>query len=1579
MRLLASTLGASTGRSRFITVDKPKPFDGTMGEPIHDFITTYEAWFRSVELNEGRELSEPRKIDAALHRTTHTIRKALLREQKEQKWTEWKTFKEYLINTYGTTDSPLERYIKFLQLRQHDNESIAEYTVRFREESENQAHHLSPEGAWRDNLHYLARLNGKMQSQMPTFPEYKNIEKEPFATVVGFAKRVEESIRASTASSSRQAGKIAARAGSGTPGSSSAGSRQGPGGKFTKAKGRNGVTHQTPYDTSKLTPNESKFLEANIQRGGGLLLREALQKKRVWVTRAMKENRCIKCAAVGHRADACSVETSASSKNNFEQVNTLAAEMESRLSLDSEMQDDLEYLYSIATSASPLAMYKCIVNSARGTALGDFGATRVYVSRKYAEQANLKFIRPEMSTVVKLASGQKMTILGYCSFDLTLGEWTGPVKAAILDIKADFDIVLGMQWFRQWQPVIDWGTLSMYVNMPDGAKLIPHEMSEQLRTANKIGNPSKRELKRWSDIINVIRDECAFNFISEKVVKKDLKRGTQAILYYVRESDLSSSIAEISTSSPWQTDNPRISKLLYEFKDVFREDLPQELPPHRDVDHVIDTGDHAPVNKNAYPLSVQMLREQQKQVGILLEKKLIRESTSPWGAPVLFVKKPKTDEWRMCIDYRALNARTRKNTYPLPRINECIDKLGKACRLSSLDLLSGYWHVRVANKDVQKTAFNTRYGKYEFLVMPFGLTNAPATFQTLMNQILRPYIDKFVLVYLDDILVYSNSEEEHVEHLRLVLEALRKHKLYARPRKCSFDKPTVEFCGHEVGQGVVRVLDSKVKAIRDWPQPRTVHEVRQFYGLVNYYRRFIKHFSMIGAPLSSLFRSDDGDKRRNRPVIWNTSHQTAFERLKRALTSAPVLIQPDEMKPYWIETDSSDFANGMCLMQVGEDGKLHPIAYDGRKLHGAELRYPTHEKELQAIKEALLKWHQYIDNGLPITIITDHDSLKYMNTMKNPSKRLARWLDEFQQYNLIIKYRPGEQAIVPDAISRRPDYFHSIRWERDNQSEIARREAHLPAIREFLANKKLPEDVELRKHVMEDAEKYILEEDTEILHRKIREGVTAPFIEFEWRGDLMQRMHDEYGHLTPQSLTNILESRAWWPSIERDLKAFAAACPKCQIHQRQRIAQEKEYAQIVTDPFIQPFQRWGIDLIGRLPKTAKGNRWIITAVDYATGWPIAKAIPKATEEAIAEFIYDEIYLHYGAPQEIFTDGGKNLWGGVVQAYLKKIGTHHKGTSPYHPRTNGKVERLNGIVGGMLSKYMLGKPLRIWDLYLDQALFACRVRTSRTTKTSPFYLVYGQQPRLIGDPMSALPNDATPEGHEKRLQLVQSARAQAAIAAYEDAVRSKATRDAVVKPHDLDEGQWVLVRHENPKKFESKWFGPYQVIEKMPLGTYRLQDPKGSELAALVHGNRLLKANISTAEELRDLWSSPAARDRLRRVSARAEIIPSFPENTDVLNRHLMEDGEDEPVSDAPLVARLLVEGLPEEVLVESVDQAEAGRASDSPALRIRETQDEKGPRFTLHMNLKRLREQEALDDALGQPAEKRRIADRDPE
>jgi transposase InsO family protein len=348
-------------------------------------------------------------------------------------------------------------------------------------------------------------------------------------------------------------------------------------------------------------------------------------------------------------------------------------------------------------------------------------------------------------------------------------------------------------------------------------------------------------------------------------------------------------------------------------------------------------------------------------------------------------------------------------------------------------------------------------------------------------------------------------------------------------------------------------------------------------------------------------------------------------------------------------------------------------------------------------------------------------------------------------YDLDIRYWLGVKAVVPDSLSRRPDYLAAI-TEREKGGQIE----YIEYMGKYLADRTLPGN-EFDDLIKIEAKNFTLNDRR--LYRKIRGDVVAPYTEWLFRGAFIQRMHNEYGHLSYRGMMNLIETRACWPTMARDIQAFIQSCLNCQSAQRQRSSQEREYAQLPTNQLIEPFQRWGIDLIGILPVTAKGNWWILTAVDYATGWPLAKVLPHATEDAIAEFIFQEIYMHYGAPQEIFTDSGKNLWGGAVQQYLAKIKTIHKGTSPYHPRTNSKVESLNGLLGSMLTKMLLGKSTKLWDLYLDYALFAARIWTHAMTKTSPFYLVYGKHPRLLGDSNVPLADDASIANNETRIQSV----------------------------------------------------------------------------------------------------------------------------------------------------------------------------------------------------------------------------------
>ncbi|KAL4377944.1 hypothetical protein GQ457_02G018140 [Hibiscus cannabinus] len=413
---------------------------------------------------------------------------------------------------------------------------------------------------------------------------------------------------------------------------------------------------------------------------------------------------------------------------------------------------------------------------------------------------------------------------------------------------------------------------------------------------------------------------------------------------------------------------PRDIRTVCDFSGVFPEELPS-LPPDREVEFVIETHvDSTPVSISPYQMAPKELKELKTQLQELLDRGFIRPSTSPWGAPVLFVKK-KDESLRMCIDYRQLNKMTVKNKYPLPRIDDLFDQLEGATVFSKIDLRSGYYQLKVREQDVLKTAFRTRYGHYEFLVMPFGLTNAPAAFMDSMNRVFHEYLDQFVVVFIDDILVYSRTEEDHDRHLRLVLQTLLENQLYAKLSKCEFWIREVVFLGHVVSSEGIRVDPKKVEAIVDWKQPTSVTEILSFLGLAGYYQRFVNGFSKVAAPLTKLLQK--GVK-----YEWSDARQQAFEKLKEALINAPMLTQPVSGKEFVVYSDASYVGLGCVLMQEGR-----VVAYASRKLKVHEKNYPTHDIELAAVVFALKIWRHYL-YGEKCIVYTDHKSLKYLMTQK---------------------------------------------------------------------------------------------------------------------------------------------------------------------------------------------------------------------------------------------------------------------------------------------------------------------------------------------------------------------------------------------------------------------------------------------------------------------------------------------------------------------------------------------------------------------------------------------------------------------
>ena len=526
----------------------------------------------------------------------------------------------------------------------------------------------------------------------------------------------------------------------------------------------------------------------------------------------------------------------------------------------------------------------------------------------------------------------------------------------------DFDVIMGMDWLA-----------SCYANVECRTKIVRfHFPGEAVREwKGDTATPKGR-------------------FISYLKARRMITKGCIYHLVHVHDID---------AEPPTLQSIPVVN----EFLDVFPDELPG-IPPEWEIDFAIDMlPSTQPISIPPYRMAPTELKELKDQLKDLLDKGFIRPSASPWGAPVLFVRK-KDGSLRMCIDYRQLNKATIKNKYPLPRIDDLFDQLQGAKCFSKIDLRSGYHQIRVREKDVPKTAFRTRYGHFEFLVMSFGLTNAPAVFMDLMNSIFRPYLDLFVIVFIDDILVYSRSKVEHANHLRAVLQVLRDRELYAKFSKCEFWLDSVAFLGHIVSDAGIAIDTQKIEAVKTWPRPMTPTEVRSFLGLAGYYRRFVEGFSSLSAPLTKLTQ-------KAAKFQWTEACEHSFQELKDRLTSAPVLALPEGSEGYAVYCDASRVGLGCVLMQHGK-----VIAYASRLLRKHEKNYLTHDLELAAVVHALKISRHYL-YGVHVDIFTDHKSLEYIFRQKELNLRQRRWLELLKDYDVDILYHPGKANVVADALS----------------------------------------------------------------------------------------------------------------------------------------------------------------------------------------------------------------------------------------------------------------------------------------------------------------------------------------------------------------------------------------------------------------------------------------------------------------------------------------------------------------------------------------------------------------------------------
>ena len=446
--------------------------------------------------------------------------------------------------------------------------------------------------------------------------------------------------------------------------------------------------------------------------------------------------------------------------------------------------------------------------------------------------------------------------------------------------------------------------------------------------------------------------------------------------------------------------------ILEKYETVFR-----DLPGHTSLtEHHIPTDQCAPVRRPPYRIPQAFRDEVNCELQKMLEHGIIEHSTSDWASPLVAVQK-KDGSLRLCVDYRRVNAISKLDAYPMPRVEDLIDKVGNATFISTLDLTKGYWQVPVASEDRAKTAFITPNGLYHFNRMPFGLQGAPATFQRMVDHLLNGLGD-YAGAYLDDIIIFSTSWKEHMDHLSAVLERIVNAGLTVKRKKCQFAMAECVYLGHRVGSGKVRPEDLKIKAIQDFDIPITKRQVRSFLDLAGYYRKFIPHYSSLAAPLTDLTRKVAPNE-----VVWNTTCERAFQALKAALSSSPILQSPDFTKQFLLQTDASDRGVGAVLSQCDQNGQDRPVAYFSRKLLPREQRYSTIEKECLAIKLSVQAFHTYL-MGRTFVIQTDHRALEWLDRIKDTNARLTRWSLFLQAYSFTVRYRAGTANCNADALSR---------------------------------------------------------------------------------------------------------------------------------------------------------------------------------------------------------------------------------------------------------------------------------------------------------------------------------------------------------------------------------------------------------------------------------------------------------------------------------------------------------------------------------------------------------------------------------
>jgi hypothetical protein len=1097
----------------------------------------------------------------------------------------------------------------------------------------------------------------------------------------------------------------------------------------------------------------------------------------------------------------------------------------------------------------------------------DTGACMNVISSKVATKLGLS-IRQATGQNFIIANGTVVKSLGECTTKMRIVNCihhSEPITFWVMETPVS-DVILGMPWLFKHDITVQTKNKTSWINCDPSicCENEPIEPTELFPSTPSTPLPTYQEFSNEAE---------GFSFSPQ------VKGPSPITLSYPSYTKLN------KTEFPWYTSSPNeINKLknhsthmpqviaivssaktstnedkevqvpvkYQEFWKVFSKTEAAKLPPHRSYDHKIPLKDDTNVPYGPmYSMSKLELETLHDYIQENLAKGFIRRSESPAGAPVLFVKK-KDGSLRLCIDYRGLNKITIASPTVLPLISETLDRLNQARIFSKLDMVGAYNLIRIAPGDEWKTAFICRYGHFEYTVMGFGLCSAPATFQAFVNDILRDHLDQFLVVYLDDILIFSNTQEEHDQHVRIVLQKLQNAHLSLKIEKCEFDVTRVSFLGFIVSTDGISMDPEKIKSIREWTPCRSVHDIQVFLGLTNFYRRFIKDYSKICHPLTSLLKKDA-------KFHWSSSAEAAFNTLKLAITSDPILRHYNDSLPCILETDASDYAIGAVCSQVSPDGLPHPIAFYSRKLLPAEQNYQVHDKELLAIIAAFKHWRPYLEFSRQATVVlTDHKNLEYFTTTRSLSRRQVRWAEILADYNFVIQYRPGKQNGAADALSRRDKPLIEGNEPRGKTPMI------LLDPSKVIINTVKSMPIEIESNEILTCIKQEIDQDTYFgpivaLIKKDPNGPNIP-TKYSYQDHMLfhegalcvpdnnhikklilEECHDSpaAGHFGIAKTYELVTRNYYWPTLRKYIKDYVSGCDTCI---RNKNHHHKPYG--LLSPLPIPDSPWtsvSVDFITQLPPSNTYTSICVFVDRFSKMALFVPTFDQIDAEGTVKLFITHVFSQYGLPNDIVSDRGVVFTSKFTQAMLKKLNVKQKLSTAFHPQTDGQTERVNSILEQYL-RCFINYQQSDWDEYLPIAQFAYNNSKHSSTDTSPFYAVYGYHPRLsVALPLTTKNQTLADKRIEHIHHIHEEMRFHIATAQEKHAFFHN--RNVIPSPtYNIGDNVWLSsknIKTQRPaKKLDHKRLGPFKITAKIGSRSFKLALPHTMRIHPVFHVNLL---------------------------------------------------------------------------------------------------------------------------------------------